>query len=123
MGPEQWNRDYYYVRGHVQIQGTAALPPVKQYINAESGGKTHFRSLEERRQDCLARALKQGHLKWLALMESDRRSQAEWDIALKQGESGSWARCLALGEVQGAYFDAPGECRVAVLYPCLPRDY
>ena len=123
VGPEQWNRDYYYVRGHVQIQGTARLPDVKQYIQTPDGGRTIFRGLEERREDCQARALKQAHLKWLALMESDQRSQVQWDAALKGGEEGRWSKCLAMGRVQGSYFDAAEECRVSVLYPCLPRDY
>jgi hypothetical protein len=123
VGPEQWNRDYYYVRGHVQIQGTAALPPVKQYIQTEEGNRTVFLSLQERREDCLARALKQSHLKWLAMRESDQRSQTEWDLALRQGETGPWSRCLAMGRVEGVFFDAPEQCRVAVLYPCLPSSY
>lgn len=134
IAPELISQDYYFTGSYVQIQGEADLPPVRQLVPApahqqqqagsrDSKATVQFLSLRERRKQCRERALVHSHTKWLSLTRRDRQAQSEWDLRLSMGGSGGWQECLNRSVIRNHFYDAPGRCRVVVLYPCLPQRY
>lgn len=123
-GPEWIAQDYYFFGSRVQIQGEADLPPIR-YVDAQAadGATVKFLSLRERRKLCRDAALVHGHTKWLSLTRRDRQPQGEWDLRLSMGGSGRWRECLRQALVRNHFYDAPGRCRVVIVYPCLPQGY
>lgn len=129
LGPGLISQDYYFTGSHVQIQGEADLPPVRQLQSvpgsqgADPEAIVVFLSLRERRKQCRDLALVHSHSKWLSLTRRDRQAQNEWDLRLSMGGSGSWQKCLSQAIVRNHFYDVPNRCRVVVLYPCLPQKY
>lgn len=122
------DQDYYFVRGGVQIQGEAPLPPARENVSTKdpvgnTKTESRFLTLEERRQICRQRAIIDARARWLALSEREWENQAEWTLRLNMGARGRWSGCLDGAFERGVFYDRPNRCRVSLLFPCSPRDY
>ncbi|MDH5657146.1 MAG: hypothetical protein OEZ34_14640 [Spirochaetia bacterium] len=113
---ENLNRDYYFYKNSVQIQGKSLLPEAK----SQDGS---YKPIYERREICFKNAVLVSHSKWLSLTVKEKEDPAVWLERLQMGAAGAWSSCLKKARHLNTFYDDQQSCRIVMLYTCKPQNY